>query len=178
MDALDETWGFFFHCTSGQHVPSADHWVQIRLTGADGCDVALRLTGADGCDVAFGSFYESRLTLADRYEVVRYVVERLVLLAQGKHGPLEVPLSAAPRVDPPGGWLSLAAVAPRMGVGVLWYLRPCAGIAGHDCYRAGVYLGPNEWRCATTWEAPARVFRDAEVSHWQYLPGPPPLKGL
>jgi hypothetical protein len=87
---------------------------------------------------------------------------------------MATPAAPEPPVGDAWGWLSLASVSPLMGAGVLLYLRPCAGVAGHDCYRAGVYMGPNEWRCATTWEAPASVFRDADISHWQYLPEPPP----
>jgi hypothetical protein len=67
-------------------------------------------------------------------------------------------------------WKVLTEEAPPVGAWVLMYLRRYGGV---DRYRAGLYMGPNDWMSAANWAEPHALLRDADVTHWQLLPRPP-----
>jgi hypothetical protein len=70
-------------------------------------------------------------------------------------------------------WIALSEQAPEVGAWVLMYLTRYGGV---DRYRAGMYMGPDDWMSAANWAetlASKPPIRDADVSHWMSLPSSP-----
>jgi hypothetical protein len=72
-------------------------------------------------------------------------------------------------------WIALSARRPEVGAWVLMYLTRYGGV---DRYRAGMYMGPDDWLSAANLVEMGRgtggaLLRDADVSHWLPLPDPP-----
>ncbi len=67
-------------------------------------------------------------------------------------------------------WIRLADQAPEIGAWVLMYL---AKYGGMDRYRAGMYMGPDDWMSAANFNEPLGLLRDEYVTHWMPLPGSP-----
>jgi len=67
-------------------------------------------------------------------------------------------------------WKALSAERPEVGAWVLMYLTKFGGV---DRYRAGMYMGPNDWMSAANVGEPMGLLSDSDVSHWMPLPAPP-----
>jgi hypothetical protein len=73
-----------------------------------------------------------------------------------------------------GEWISLSERRPAEGEWVLMYLAErYAKYAGVDLYRAGMYMGPNDWMSAANIAERRGVLPDEWVSHWMPLPPAP-----
>lgn len=72
-------------------------------------------------------------------------------------------------------WIALTDRKPNEGAWVLMYLTRYAGV---DKYRAGMYMGPNDWMsAANAYEMQVgtgtALLKDSDISHWMPLPNPP-----
>ena len=67
-------------------------------------------------------------------------------------------------------WISLQKERPEVGAWVLMYLSRYLGM---DKFRAGMYMGPDDWMSAANWNEPKALLRDLDISHWMPLPEPP-----
>lgn len=68
-------------------------------------------------------------------------------------------------------WIPLAERRPDEGAWVLMYLTKYGGM---DRYRAGMYMGPNDWMsAANAVERTGPLLPDSMISHWMILPDPP-----
>lgn len=73
-----------------------------------------------------------------------------------------------------GTWISLTSEAPAIGTWVLMYL---ARYMGSDRYRAGLYMGPDEWLSAANAHEGVGSLSDRDVTHWMRLPPAPRAPG-